>query len=89
MKTIESRLQALKGMGAGDKTCEQCLEMGVPDMDVCRQCIKDAPSFTAALKRFMAESKVSKEKTERAVEEMYEAMRGLKVGDSGSHPPKP
>lgn len=66
METKESRIVELKALGAGDTTCRDCLGMGIPGMDVCRQCIKDTPSFTAAIKRFMAESKVSKEKAGRS-----------------------
>lgn len=59
METKESRIVELKALGAGDATCQDCLGMGIHSMDVCRQCIKDAPAFTAVVKRFIATSKVA------------------------------
>jgi hypothetical protein len=58
MDTIDQRLQKLKALGAGDKTCEECLQMTAPSMhgiEVCRKCIDDTPAFSDLVGRMMAQ----------------------------------
>lgn len=47
------QIEELKKLGAGDKQCVECLLIAPSSMDACRQCIKETPGFTAAIKQFV------------------------------------
>lgn len=54
MTEIEKRLNELKPLGAGDKTCEDCLSIKIEKLSVCKKCIADTPAFIEIMNRLCA-----------------------------------
>jgi hypothetical protein len=63
-KKIEKRMAKLKVLGAGDKNCEECLDIQaargrLDGLSICRKCISDTPAFTELVNRLMANTVVT------------------------------
>jgi hypothetical protein len=53
METIEDRIDELQHLGAGDEQCQECLEISMEPMAVCRKCIADTPEFSRVVRSIM------------------------------------